>query len=136
MDTTSTVEYLGVLRTLARHRLSGKEMITDAPPDNRGKGEAFSPTDTVATALATCILTTIGIKANDSGFSIDGAMANVVKHMASNPRRIAEIMIELNFPANNYSEKERKLIINTAKTCPVARSLHPDLKQTLIFNFA
>ncbi|MCF8233435.1 MAG: OsmC family protein [Bacteroidales bacterium] len=135
MDITAHIEYQGNLRTKATHIRSGSELITDAPVDNRGKGEAFSPTDMVAAALGSCILTTVGIKAMDAGFSIDGADANVRKIMASDPRRISEIIVEMNFPSRDYSEKIKTIIKNTAKTCPVAKSLHPGLKQTMIFNF-
>lgn len=135
MDITAHIEYQGNLRTKATHIRSGSELITDAPVDNRGKGEAFSPTDMVAAALGTCILTTVGIKAIDSGFSIDGADARVRKIMASDPRRISEIIVEMNFPDRDYPERIKTIIKNTAKTCPVAKSLQPELKQTLIFNF-
>lgn len=135
MKTTSEIIYTGQLRTEIKHTLSGQTFITDAPPDNQGKGEAISPTDMVATALGTCILTTIGIKSQFSDFEIDGATARITKHMASDPRRISEIVVELNFPPKNYSDKTKQIIENTAKHCPVAQSLHPNTKQTLIFNF-
>ena len=134
METIRT-EYLGDLRTKATHVQSGNELLTDAPVDNNGKGEYFSPTDLVATAFGSCMLTVIGIVANRSSFSIDGTQIKVTKVMASDPRRIGEIIVELNFPPNNYSDKEKEIIKHTALTCPVAKSLHPDLKQTLIFNF-
>ncbi len=134
METIRT-EYLGDLRTKAIHVQSGNEILTDAPVDNNGKGEYFSPTDLVAAAFGSCMLTVIGIVANRSTFSIDGTQIKVTKVMASDPRRIGEIIVELNFPHNNYSDKEKEIIKHTALTCPVAKSLHPDLKQTLIFNF-
>lgn len=131
---TSKVEYLGGLRTEAMHLQSGTQIHTDAPRDNQGKGEAFSPTDLVATALATCILTTIGIVAKrDNMTDIDGAFAEVLKVMYPDPRRIGEIHVKITFPKKNFSDKEKTIYENTAHACPVARSLHPDLKQLLEF---
>ena len=134
METIRT-EYIGSLRTKAIHVQSGNELMTDAPVDNNGKGEFFSPTDLVASAFGSCMLTVIGIVAERSNFSIDGTKVKITKVMASDPRRIGEIIVELNFPPNDYSNKEKEIIKHTALTCPVAKSLHPDLKQTLIFNF-
>ena len=134
METIRT-EYLGNLRTEALHVQSGNELLTDAPVDNNGKGEYFSPTDLVATAFGSCMLTVIGIVAQRSSFSIVGTKLKITKVMAAEPRRIGEIIVEFNFPPNNYSSKEKEIIKHTALTCPVAKSLHPDLKQTLIFNF-
>lgn len=130
---TSTVFYGGDLRTTATHLQSGTAIITDAPTDNHGKGEAFSPTDLVATAVASCLLTTMGIKANQKGLNIDGASAEVTKIMASNPRRISEVQVKITMPANNFSEEDKKLLEHTARTCPVSVSLHPDLVQTMDF---
>jgi len=135
MVITSALEYLGDLQLKATHVKSGESFITDAPVDNNGKGSAFSPTDLFATSLGLCMITIMGIAANTSGFSIDGTKARVTKIMASDPRRVGEIVIELDFPPNNYSEREMKIIKQCAKSCPVAHSLHPDLKQTIIFNF-
>jgi putative redox protein len=132
---TSNIIYLGELRTEAVHVLSGNKLTTDAPPDNQGKGEFFSPTDLLATSLGTCMLTIMGISARTHGFDINGTKVAVTKVMASNPRRVAEVIVELTFPHNNYSAKERKLLELSAKECPVANSLHPDLKQTIRFNF-
>ncbi|MBW6482621.1 MAG: OsmC family protein [Vicingaceae bacterium] len=132
---TSKVIYKGQLRTEATHLASGNKIITDAPVDNHGKGEAFSPTDIVATALASCMFTIIGIKAADSNFDITNAFATVTKIMSATPRKICEISIDFDFTAGTYSEKEKKLIANAAKTCPVALSLHPDIKQSLTFKF-
>ncbi len=125
------ITYTGGLRTEAVHVKSGVKIITDAPTDNHGKGESFSPTDLASTSLAACMLTIMGISANSHGFSIDGARAEVTKIMASDPRRIGEIVVKLYFPDNNYSDKERKLIEHISRTCPVALSLHPDVKQTI-----
>ena len=131
---TANVEYLGELRTVAVHTLSGNCINTDAPPDNNGKGEAFSPTDLLATSLATCILTTIGIVARRDGMApIDGAKAEVIKVMYSDPRLVGEVNIKIIFPERPFTERERKVYENTAHTCPVARSLHPDLKQAIEF---
>lgn len=132
---TSKVIYKGQLRTELTHLLSNNKVITDAPTDNHGKGEAFSPTDIVATALASCMFTIIGIKANESNFNVDGATAVVTKIMSASPRKISEIIIEFDFRGGVYSDKEKKLIENSAKTCPVALSLNPDIKQTLSFLF-
>lgn len=132
---TSTIEYLGGLRTKATHLRSGEQFITDAPIDNKGKGEAFSPTDTLATALGTCAVTIIGIAANEHGFNIDGTKIDVTKIMASNPRRVSEVIVEFNFPEIDYSEKEKTIIKKAAFSCPVYQSLHPDLKKDFVFNF-
>lgn len=130
---TSTVIYQGSLRTHCVHLKSGKAIITDAPTDNHGKGEAFSPTDLVATGLASCMISVMGIKANQHNINIEGAKAIMTKIMQSNPRRIAAIKVIIEMPNIGYSEKERKLLEHTAKTCPVAYSLHPDIVQELSF---
>ncbi len=123
--------YLGELRTEATHLLSGTKIITDAPPDNNGKGEAFSPTDLVATALASCMVTIMGIAARGHGFNIDGAKMSITKIMTTEPpRRIAEIIIDLTFPTD-YPDQVKRIIDHTAKNCPVALSLHPDVIQTV-----
>ena len=134
METIRT-EYTGELRTHATHVASGNTLITDAPLDNHGKGEAFSPTDLLATSYGSCMITVIGIAGNTHGFSVEGTKLKITKIMASNPRRIGELVVELDFPANNYSEKEKEIIRRTAITCPVALSLHPEVKQTILFNF-
>lgn len=129
---TSLVRYIGNLRAESTHMQSNSMIITDAPVDNHGKGEAFSPTDLMATSLANCMLTIMGIKANTEGMTgIDGTVAEVTKVMASDPRRVSEIHVRLKFPKNNYTEKEKKIYENVAHTCPVAKSLHPDLKQVI-----
>lgn len=132
---TSEIIYTGGLRLTATHLRSGKEIVTDAPVDNKGKGEAFSPTDLMATSLGACMMTIIGIAANEHGFSVDGTRVSVTKIMESNPRRIGEVQVEFTFPKNNFTSKEIQIIKNSAFTCPVAKSLHPDLKQTISFNF-
>jgi len=131
---TSIVFYLGDLRTEATHIQSGTKIITDAPIDNHGKGEAFSPTDLMATSLANCMLTVMGIKANAENMtSINGTKAELTKIMFAEPRRVGEIHVKLTFPKNNFSDREKKIYENTAQTCPVAKSLHPNLKQVLEF---
>lgn len=132
---TSTLEYLGDLQLKATHVKSGQSFVTDAPVDNKGKGSAFSPTDLMATSLGLCMITIMGIAANNGEFSIDGLKARVTKIMAAEPRRVGEVIVELDFPANDYSDREKQIIRQCAKICPVSQSLHPDLKQTVIFNF-
>jgi putative redox protein len=135
METVKTI-YQGNLRTRAKHLQSGNELITDAPTDNQGKGEAFSPTDLLATALGSCMLTIIGIAANTHGFNIDGTEVKITKIMANNPRRVGEVVVEFLFPKNrSYSGKEKLIIEKAALECPVAKSVHPDLKQTVSFNY-
>ena len=129
---TAKVTYLGRLRTEAEHLQSGTKIITDAPVDNHGKGESFSPTDTVATALATCMLTIMGIKAEAMEISIEGATAQVTKTMASDPRRISKIKVVLNLP-QKFDDKVMKILENAARTCPVFHSLHPDIEKDIQF---
>lgn len=133
---TSRIVYLGELRTEAEHVRSGNRFTTDAPIDNQGKGEFFSPTDLLATSLGACMVTIMGMSAKAHKFDIDGTKISVTKVMGTNPRRVVEIVVELTFPHNNYSAKERRLLELAAKECPVANSLHPDLKQTIVFKFA
>ncbi|MBV6438538.1 MAG: OsmC family peroxiredoxin [Haliscomenobacteraceae bacterium CHB4] len=130
---TSTVTYLGELRTECTHLRSGQKFVTDAPPDNQGKGEAFSPTDLCATSLATCILTTMGIRARD--LDITGAYAEVNKIMASDPRRISRIEVKITMPKNNFSDKDKKILEGIARTCPVALSLSENIEQVLDFEW-
>ena len=130
---TAKVTYVGNLRTECEHLKSGATFITDAPTDNNGKGEAFSPTDTVATGLASCMLTVMGIKARDLTVNLDGSTAMVTKTMDSNPRRISKIEVALSLPSATV--KERKILENTANTCPVHHSLHPDIEKVVIFHW-
>lgn len=132
MPTTSKVTYLGALRTECTHLKSGDTFITDAPVDNNGKGEAFSPTDTVATAMASCMLTVMGIKARDMQVDLTGAVASVEKVMASAPRRIAAVSVEVVIPVLP-SEKDRKILEHTGRTCPVLLSLHPEIEKEIRF---
>ena len=134
METVRT-KYIGELRTEALHVRSGNKIVTDAPIDNQGRGEFFSPTDLLATALGSCMLTIMGISARTHGFDIDGTDVKITKIMGTNPRRVVEVLVELTFPHNHYSAKERKLLELAAKECPVANSLHPDLKQNIIFKY-
>ena len=135
MEETIRTTYIGELRTQATHVRSGNELITDAPPDNKGKGEAFSPTDLLASSLGSCMLTIMGIAAREHDFNIDNTRIKIWKIMASEPRRVGEIRIELTFPKNNYTDKQKKIIERSAFTCPVYLSLHPDLIKNIIFIF-
>jgi uncharacterized OsmC-like protein len=126
---TSTITYTGELRTVATHLESGTEILTDAPKDNHGKGEAFSPTDLVATALGSCMVSIMGIKARQMDISIDGTKVEVTKVMYAEPRRIGEIIIAIYMPANGYTDKDKKILEHAAMTCPVFLSLHPDIKK-------
>jgi putative redox protein len=132
---TSKITYLGNLRTEAVHLKSGKKVITDAPPDNNGKGEAFSPTDLLSTSLGCCMLTLMGIMAERHAINIEGTTIDITKIMESNPRRVGEIVVEFTMPKNNYSDKEKDLLEHAARTCPVAKSLSAELKQTVVFNY-
>ncbi|MFN3968577.1 OsmC family protein [Flavobacterium sp.] len=131
---TSKVTYLGDLRTSSIHLQSGSEIISDAPLDNNGKGEAFSPTDTVANGFASCMFTVMGIKAREMGVDFSGSTAEVTKIMAADPRRISEIHVtfEMNLEAD---EKTKTILERTALTCPVHFSLHPDIKREIVFNW-
>ena len=135
MSTITTV-YSGQLRTQATHNASGNMLITDAPLDNNGRGEAFSPTDLVCASLGSCMATIMGILANRHNLNIDNTHIEITKVMAAEPRRISEIILAFTMPAQNYSEKERAMLENAARTCPVALSLHPDIKQTVSFQYA
>lgn len=131
---TSKVTYLGELRTSSIHLQSGSEIISDAPLDNNGKGEAFSPTDTVANGLATCMLTVMGIKARDLDVDFTNSTAEVTKIMGTEPRRIIEIQIVFNMSIS-VDEKTKTILERTALTCPVWFSLHPDIKKEVTFNW-
>lgn len=131
VNITSTVVYEGALRTRAKHIRSGQEFITDAPIDNQGKGEAFSPTDLAATSLASCMLTIMGIAAEARGIDLSGAVAEVVKVMGGPPRLISAIHIVIRLPAKPYTVAEKRVLAKAAESCPVGRSLHPDLEQRI-----
>jgi putative redox protein len=129
------VTYNGHLRTTATHGPSGNSLITDAPKDNMGKGEAFSPTDLVATALATCILTTMGIVAQRNNIDMTGATARVTKEMVTSPiRRIGRLAVTIRMPKKLTDEDQRRLE-NAAHTCPVHKSLHPDVEAPISFSW-
>jgi uncharacterized OsmC-like protein len=132
---TSEIIYQGGLRTESVHLRSGNKIVTDAPPDNNGRGEAFSPTDLLATSLGCCMLTIMGIVAERNGIDITGAKVEITKVMAANPRRVSEIVVEFTMPSKNYSDKEKELLEHAARTCPVAHSLHPDIKQQISFTY-
>lgn len=132
---TAKVTYLGNLRTENEHLKSGNIFITDAPTDNQGKGEAFSPTDTVATGLANCMMTMMGIKAMAMNAELKGSFAMVTKTMAADPRRISKIEVVFEMPSM-LDAKTRKILENTANTCPVHFSLHPDIEKVVIFNYS
>lgn len=133
---TSQIIYDGNLRTVATHLQSGTVIETDAPTDNQGKGERFSPTDLVATALGNCMLTIMGIKAKDMNVSLDGTKIDITKIMMTDPRRIGEIKVIFNFPGNVKADEKQKTILERAAiTCPVFESLHPDLKKSVEFNW-
>ncbi|MBK9320635.1 MAG: OsmC family protein [Bacteroidetes bacterium] len=134
MATIKTV-YQGHLRTISTHLASGNELITDAPKDNHGKGEAFSPTDLLSTSLGVCMLTVMGIAAETHQIEMNDISIEITKIMASNPRRVSEIVVVFNFEGKAYSDHDKLILERTARTCPVALSLHPDLKQTISFNW-
>jgi putative redox protein len=127
----STITYEGGLRTTSIHLRSGEKIITDAPTDNNGRGEAFSPTDLLSTSLGCCMLTIMGIVAERHQLDIDGTRVDITKIMGSDPRRVVEIVVDMTMPAGEFSDAQKQLLENAARTCPVAKSLHPDLKQTL-----
>lgn len=130
-----TVIYQGQLRNHATHLKSGNTLITDAPMDNHGKGEAFSPTDLLCTSLATCMLTLMGITSQSKGFQLGEVHAEIEKVMASDPRRVSEIHIRFAFESKRFNEKEKAILENAAKACPVAHSIHPSIAQVVEFIF-
>ena len=131
---TSKVTYLGELRTSSIHIQSGSEIISDAPTDNNGKGEAFSPTDTVANALASCMMTVMGIKARDFNIELKDSTAEVTKVMGTEPRRITEIHVKFDM-AIAVDQRTKLILERVAMTCPVFNSLHPDLEKKITFNW-
>tara|TARA_Y100000766_G_C18567734_1_gene440866 strand:- start:70 stop:477 length:408 start_codon:yes stop_codon:yes gene_type:complete len=127
--------YFGGLRVSSTHVASNTEIITDAPVDNNGKGESFSPTDLVATALGTCMITVMGIYAEKNGILMPNVYSRTNKIMTSSPRKISKLKIEIIFEGNQLSEVEKQSLKNVALNCPVSKSLHPDLQQEIEFNF-
>lgn len=126
-----TAKYLGGLRCECTHLASGVTICSDAPVDNKGKGEAFSPTDLCSSSLALCMMTIMGIYAQEHGFSVEGMTADISKEMSANPRRIAKITITLTMPRQEYTEKQKKALEHCANSCPVHHSLHPETVQEL-----
>lgn len=131
---TAKVNYPGNLRTIMLHLQSNSQVITDAPVDNHGKGEAFSPTDLVATALASCMITIMGIKANDLNLDLSGTHASIKKHMSASPRRISEIEITV-YLNKDFGDENNKKLERAGLTCPVSQSLHPETKQSINFEY-
>lgn len=129
-----SIKYTGGLRTVVKHELSGSTLITDAPPDNQGKGESFSPTDLAAASLGSCIMTIMGIAAETHGISMEGAKSSVEKVMASDPRRIGELKVDISLPSA-LNKKERTILERAAHSCPVGRSLSADLKETIHIHY-
>jgi putative redox protein len=133
---TATIIYKGELRCNATHNQSGTVIETDAPTDNRGKGERFSPTDLLCVSLGTCIVTTMGIKAIDMGIQLDGTTLQIQKHMLSEPRRVGKIEITLSFPSSlQLSEKDKTILQRVGDNCPVQKSIHPDLQTLISYNW-
>ncbi len=133
---TSQIIYKGNLRTAATHLQSNSVIETDAPTDNHGKGERFSPTDIVAAALGSCMLTIMGIKARDMQLDIEGTTIGITKKMADNPRRISGIEVDFSFPDTlQADEKQRTILERAAQTCPVVKSIHPDIAVTINFGW-
>ncbi|MFP4448484.1 MAG: OsmC family protein [Bacteroidales bacterium] len=132
---TYKIKYTGDLRTEIIHERSGQKILTDAPVDNKGKGEYFSPTDLVSSALCSCIFTIMGIKARENNFSIDGATATTNKIMRNDPRRIKEVQIEFDFTPVELTDKQKELLKTLVHASPVPRSLHPDIQQNISLKF-
>lgn len=132
---TATIQYIGDLRTEATHTKSHNRIVTDAPTDNHGKGEAFSPTDLVCSALASCMLTIMGISANTHHINMTNTQANVTKIMADNPRRIGKIIIAFVFENKQLTDKEKQILYNSAIHCPVMKSLSDDVEKEITFDW-
>lgn len=135
MSTTSTIEYLGKLRTQATHSGSGQMITTDAPIDNNGKGEYFSPTDLCATSLASCMLTIMGIKAESLGIDLGYIRVDCQKVMAANPRRISAVNLDLHL-SGQFTDAHKRALEAAGLNCPVAKSLHPDIQQNIVFHWS
>ena len=131
---TSKITYVGDLRTTCIHLQSGTEILTDAPTDNHGKGEAFSPTDLVATALGSCMVSIMAIKSKDLEVDLKDSTVSITKIMQAEPRKIAKIVVVL-YMAIETSEKNRTILERSAMTCPVLLSLHPDIEKEVTFNW-
>jgi uncharacterized OsmC-like protein len=129
------VQYNGDLRCTATHIKSGNQVITDAPTDNNGKGEAFSPTDLLCTSLSTCMMTLMGIAANSKEIQLGQIDADIEKIMGSDPRRVSGINIQFRIQSLGYTDREKDILKNAALTCPVAKSIHPDIALGIDFQF-
>jgi uncharacterized OsmC-like protein len=129
------VFYQGNLRCKAEHIQSGTTLLTDAPVDNQGKGESFSPTDLLAIALGTCMATVMGIEANNLKINLSGTQLHINKVMGILPRRVVEIKVEITIPDENFTESQKNKLIEIGINCPVAKSIHPDIYQNIKFNF-
>jgi uncharacterized OsmC-like protein len=129
------VQYNGDLRCTATHIKSGNQVITDAPTDNNGKGEAFSPTDLLCTSLSTCMITLMGIAANSKEIQLGQIDADIEKIMGSDPRRVSGINIQFRIQSLGYTDREKDILKNAALTCPVAKSIHPDIALGIDFQF-
>lgn len=133
---TASIIYNGALRCQAVHNQSGSSLETDAPTDNRGKGERFSPTDLTCTSLGLCLITTMAIKASDISIELEGTTVDVQKHMSKEPpRRIVKVEVWVKLPALNISQRDRDVLEATGNACPVARSLHPELEQVIHYQW-
>ncbi len=132
---TASIVYQGDLRCKATHLQSGTEIETDAPTDNQGKGEKFSPTDTLCVSLATCIITTLALKARSLNLELKDTKMEVTKHMLKDPRRVGQIDVSIFFPELEISEEQKLTLQETGNNCPVAKSLHPDLKLNIQYNW-
>ncbi len=133
---TSSIVYKGDIRTEATHNKSGQIIFTDAPTDNFGKGEAFSPTDLVATALGCCVLSIMGIAAKTHDIKMEGTKVDIQKTMADNPRRIVKIEVDIYMPNFEYDSREKSILTNAAKGCPVSRSLNHEIEEVITFHWA
>src|SRR5687767_6059936 len=132
---TAKIVYEGNLRTRMTHVYSGTEVLSDAPLDNQGLAQAFSPTDMMEASLGSCMMSIRGIKARKMNFDLKGTEIEITKVMADNPRKIAEIQVTIKVPKNNFDEKDKAILENAARTCPVAKSLHPVIKQQIVFEW-
>lgn len=132
---TVRIEYLGDLRTRCTHEKSGAQLITDAPTDNHGKGESFSPTDLVATGFISCMLTVVGIHCNENNIEMLGGTGEVTKIMASGPRRIEQLIIKMDFSMNNWSTEIQERVKRVAEACPVAKSVNENMIVDIEYTF-
>lgn len=132
---TASIIYEGDLRCSAAHLQSGTVIETDAPTDNRGRGEKFSPTDTLCVSLGTCLITTMALKARDMNIELKETKIDITKHMLKDPRRVGQIDVTVHLPQLNLNEEEISILETSGNNCPVAKSLHPDLKMNIQYNW-